>query len=105
MGCKFCNIIAKEEPATIRYEDDEIMVIDNRLRWTPVMLLVMPKKHITQEELWQDMSKLGVVALKMGKELCPKGFRIISNFGRDAKQSEVHAHVHVLGGMDLGLYA
>ena len=37
-GCVFCKIVAKEEPATIRYEDDEVIVFDNKLTWAPIML-------------------------------------------------------------------
>jgi len=41
----------------------------------------------------------------MGEKHCPGGFRLVSNFGRDAMQSQEHAHVHVLGGTFLGEYA
>jgi diadenosine tetraphosphate (Ap4A) HIT family hydrolase len=41
----------------------------------------------------------------MGKQHCPSGFRILSNFGHDAMQSQPHGHVHVLGGTFLGEYA
>ena len=46
MYCVFCEIVAKREPAKVRYEDDDVMVIDNILRWAPVMMLAMPKKHM-----------------------------------------------------------
>ena len=49
-GCVFCNIVAKEEPATIRYEDDEVIVFDNKLTWAPIMLLAVPKSHTLQED-------------------------------------------------------
>ncbi len=102
--CTFCNIIARAEPATIRYEDDEVLVFDNRLRWVPVMLLVVPKQHITQEELWQNPAAAGRVAVQMGKRYCPNGFRILSNFGEDGMQSQSHGHLHVIGGAFLGEY-
>ena len=105
MECVFCEIVAGREPSTVRYEDDEIIVIDNRMRWAPVMMLVMPKKHMSQEELWRDMDRVGKVAVDIGEEYCPNGFRLISNFGRDAMQSQDHGHVHILGGMYLGPYA
>src|SRR5687768_935255 len=46
--CVFCNIVAGTEPARIHYQDDDIIVFDNRLRWAPVMILIMPKQHMTQ---------------------------------------------------------
>ena len=102
--CTFCHIIARKEPATVRYEDGDVIVFDNLLRWVPVMLLVAPKRHVSQEELWREMGSLGRVAVEMGKLYCPQGFRILSNFGHDAMQSQLHGHLHVLGGTHLGLY-
>lgn len=105
--CVFCDIIARREPANIRYEDEEVIVFDNRLRWTPVMLLVVPKQHMGQEEMWSNgtIARVGAVAVEMGQRLCPNGFRLLSNFGYDAMQSQEHGHLHVLGGMHLGPYA
>ena len=105
--CTFCNIIAGKMSATIHYEDDEVIVIDNILNWAPVMLLVMPKRHLTQKQLWSDqvMVKLGRIAMEMGDRLCPRGYRLLSNFGHDAMQSQPHGHIHLLGGEHLGPYA
>ncbi len=103
--CVFCEIVARREPAFILYETDDVIVIRNRLRWVPVMLLSMPKQHRTQVELWGDMDEVGAAAVQMGQEHCPGGFRLLSNFGFDAMQSQEHAHVHVIGGAYLGEYA
>ena len=102
--CVFCEIVARREPAEILYEDDEVLVFRNRLRWVPVMLLAVPKAHKTQAEMWDDMGRVGEVAVRMGKEHCPDGFWLLSNFGYEAMQSQEHAHVHVLGGTFLGEY-
>ncbi len=104
MYCTFCEIVAGREPATIRYEDDEVLVFDNLLRWVPVMLLVVPKRHVSQEELWRDIGRVGQVAVAMGNKYCPRGFRLLSNFGEDGMQSQPHGHIHVLGGTHLGIY-
>ena len=105
MPCVFCEIIARREPGKIRYEDDEVIVIDNRIRWAPVMLLAMPKAHMTQQEFWKsNMAKVGAVAVQMGEKYCPNGFRLLSNFGQDAMQSQDHGHVHIVGGFFLGPY-
>lgn len=103
--CVFCEIIAGREPAEVLYQDDEVIVFRNRLRWVPVMLLSVPKKHLTQAELWADLGRVGQLAVEMGEKHCPGGFRLVSNFGRDAMQSQEHAHVHVIGGTFLGEYA
>jgi histidine triad (HIT) family protein len=104
-SCVFCEIVAGREPAEVLYEDDDVMVFRNRLRWVPVMLLSVPKKHMTQAELWQDLGRVGAIAVKMGQEHCPRGFRLLSNFGYEAMQSQEHGHVHVIGGTFLGEYA
>lgn len=103
--CVFCNIVAGREPAEVIYEDADMIVIRNVLRWVPLMLLAMTKTHTTQAELWADhVGYVGREAARIGRELCPGGFRLVSNFGYDGKQSQEHGHVHILGGMFLGDY-
>lgn len=103
--CVFCEIAAKREPADIVLETDDVMVFRNRLRWTPVMLLAIPKQHMTQADLWADMGEVGKAAVQAAQEHCPNGYRFISNSGYDGMQSQSHAHVHILGGQFLGEYA
>ena len=105
--CTFCDIVTRRGPATIRYEDEQVVVFDNLLKWVPVMLLVIPKRHMTQAELWTDSMIAPVVEVgaKMGAQYCPGGFRLLANFGRDAMQSQEHGHLHVIGGTHLGPYA
>ena len=106
LPCDFCDVVARRAPATVRYEDTELIVFRNTLRWVPVMLLVAPKRHMDQEEFWGSrlFARAAGLALKLGREDCPQGFRILSNFGRDALQTQKHGHLHLLGGADLGLY-
>ncbi len=103
--CVFCGVVTGTEPATIYYQDDQVMVIKNLLHWVPVMLLVLPKIHMTQEEFWLDIQHAAQVAVTIGKEQCPGGFRLLSNFGHDALQTQEHGHIHILGGVRLGRYA
>jgi histidine triad (HIT) family protein len=107
MECIFCEIVAGRSPATVHYKDDQVIVIANKLTWVPLMLLALPKKHMTQSQLWQDpmLERMGQVLVKMGNAFAPGGFRVISNFGRDALQTQEHAHIHLLGGTSLGPYA
>ena len=103
--CVFCDIVAGREPANVLYEDDDVIVIQNILRWVPIMLLAMTKEHRTQSELWADIGKVAKVAAEIGTQYCPRGFRVLSNFGYDAMQSQDHGHVHIIGGVHLGPYA
>ena len=106
-NCVFCRIVAGSEPARVRYLDEDIIAIVNRLTWVPVMLMVMPKQHVTQMQMWNSdlMQRLGNTAVNLGAMCCPNGFRILSNFGHDGLQSQSHGHLHVIGGSALGEYA
>ena len=105
--CTFCDIVAGRIPANVRHEDDDVIVFDNELEWVPVMLLLVPRRHMSQGELWSDgalLAKIGALAVRLGRDRCPNGFRILSNFGHDALQTQPHGHVHVIGGSPMGLY-
>ena len=111
--CTFCEIVAGRLPSRKVHEEDDILVFHNRLNWFRVQIMLIPKRHMTQSELWQSgdlMSRIGKLAVQLGEEMCPDGYRIVSNFGRDALQTQFHAHVHLIGGKnliggaDLGLY-
>lgn len=105
--CTFCEIVSGRQPANVRYEDEDILVFDNRLDWAPVMLLVVPKLHMTQTELWTSgnlFARMSSLAVAMGEQHCPDGFRLLSNFGPDGMQSQSHGHLHVVGGQRLGPY-
>ena len=104
--CVFCRIVAGQSPARVRYLDNDIIVFDNLLDWAPLMLLVMPKEHLSQIGMWDSalLPRLGRLAVDLGAMYAPNGFRILSNFGRDGLQSQGHGHLHVVGGAFLGHY-
>ena len=94
--CVFCEIVAGREPATIFYEDEDVVVFENVLGWSRVMLLVVPRDHRSQTDLWRDLGTAGRIAVEQGQERAPEGFRILSNFGPWGMQSQPHGHLHVL---------
>jgi len=108
-GCVFCEIAAGNSPARFehRVSDDgkflnhpDLVAFHNRLDWARVMLLVVPRSHITQGEFWTGdvLNEAARLAVELGESLCPEGFRLISNFGRPAHQSQEHAHLHLVSG-------
>ena len=112
-NCVFCQIVAGKSPARVRYLDNDIIAIVNRLVrdepdpwWPPLMLLVMPKEHLTQFQMWDSglLPRLGRLAVDLGAMYAPGGFRVVSNFGRDGEQTQTHGHIHVVGGVYLGHY-
>ena len=105
--CAFCEIIAGRLPSRKIREEDGVIVFDNELDWLPLQILIAPTAHMTQEELWTSgdlLARMGALAVELGRERCPNGYRIVSNIGPDAHQTQPHAHIHVIGGANLGLY-
>ncbi len=101
--CIFCKIIARQIPADIVDEDDNILVFKDIHPKASTHLLIVPKVHIdslaslTQKEselAAHLMLKLPEVARKMGLE----GFRTVINTGREGGQVVFHLHAHLLGG-------
>lgn len=107
--CIFCKIIEKELPSKIRYEDEEIVAIDDINPHAPIHILVIPKKHISDliEATKEDIPLLGkmvYVARELAKDIgiSERGYRLIVNTGRDGGQLIKHLHLHLLGGKNLG---
>ena len=90
----------------MEFEKKRNFVFRNILTLVPIMLLVAPNNHLSQTEFWTSklFQKASNLAVEIGASESPEGFRILSNFGDDALQTQVHAHLHVLGGTALGLY-
>lgn len=108
-NCIFCKIISKEIPATIVYEDNEILAFRDIHPVAPTHVLVIPKKHISSlNELQEDdellIGKIYTVINKIAKQegVSEKGFRVIVNCGEDGGQEVKHLHFHLLGGKKLG---
>ena len=104
--CVFCDVIANRVPRKVRYQDNELIVFENALDWVPIMYIIAPKVHLTQSEFWCSSLFLNAtrVAVQIGESDAVNGFRLVSNFGDDAMQSQPHGHLHLLGGDHLGLY-
>jgi histidine triad (HIT) family protein len=101
----FEKIIAKKIPATILFEDDWYIVINDIQPQAPVHLLVIPKKPIpTLNDLTEADAELvgGMFLLARGvmKKLGHTDYRTVFNCGPRAQQSVFHIHLHVLAGRD-----
>ena len=108
--CIFCKIIKKEIPATIVYEDDEVIAFKDIHPITPVHILVIPKKHISSlvDLIKEDEAVIGKIYSVINKiaeqeGILDKGFRVIVNCGEDGGQVVKHVHFHLLGGKKLGV--
>ena len=103
--CAFCRIIARQSPADIVYEDDDVLAFKDIYPKAPVHLLIVPKRHIASltETGDGDVAVLGrcVVAARRLAETtgyAEKGFRLSVNTGPEGGQVVYHVHFHFTAG-------
>ncbi|MGV8884905.1 MAG: histidine triad nucleotide-binding protein [Microbacteriaceae bacterium] len=100
----FSKIIAREIPADIVFEDDEVIAFRDIAPQAPVHLLVVPKteQYRTVTELAAGDPTLLARVVEVSNELAVKHangeFRLIFNSGESAGQTVFHVHAHVLSG-------
>jgi len=109
MSCLFCKIINREIPASIVYEDDQLLAFDDINPQAPTHVLVVPKKHIaTLNDLEEDDEALVGTLVRRGAAIAKErgidavGYRTVFNTNRGAGQTVFHIHLHVIGGRSLG---
>jgi histidine triad (HIT) family protein len=105
----FLKIIRREVPATIEYEDDDIIAIRDIAPLAPIHILIIPKKLIpTANDIAEvDAPLIGrmfLVAKVIAKEkgIADNGYRLVMNVNKDGGQMVYHLHLHLLGGQKLG---
>lgn len=101
--CLFCQIIAKEIPAKVIFEDDLSVAFRDVNPQAPTHLLIVPRKHIQSlsasgEEDSALLGHLQRAAARVAREAGVSSFRLVTNNGRGAGQSVDHLHYHLLGG-------
>lgn len=103
--CLFCKIVQKEIPATILYEDEQVIAFKDIAPTAPVHFLVIPKKHLeTVNDLAKESSDIvshifrviPVIAEQEG--IASSGYRVVANCGSHGGQEVYHLHFHVMGG-------
>lgn len=107
--CIFCRIAAGQIPATMLYDDGEVLAFRDINPEAPVHLLIVPRRHIsTLNDLNEaDAALIGrlylagkQVAAELGVAEC--GYRTVINCNRDAGQIVFHVHMHLLAGREMG---
>jgi len=105
MSCLFCNIAQKKIPATLVYEDDDVVAFKDLNPQAPTHVLVIPRKHIetlndVQPEDAELIGKVILAAKKIAKENghAEAGYRLVLNCNKEAGQTVFHIHCHLLGG-------
>lgn len=105
----FEKIIAREIPATIVYEDDQVIAFRDIKPQAPAHILIIPKKPIPRiaEAKPEDQHLLGLLLLRAAQVaaqsgLSQSGYRLVINNGPDAGEAVPHLHCHIIGGRKLG---
>jgi histidine triad (HIT) family protein len=100
--CVFCQIIQKQLPASVVYEDEQIVAFLSNRPVNEGHTLVVPKKHyaniyeISEDETAYLFKIAKQVALAVRDSIDAEGIRIVQNNGEAAGQVVFHLHVHVI---------
>ena len=108
-SCLFCRIAAREIPADIVRESDEVVAFRDVNPQAPTHILLIPKEHVTSVAELGDVHG-GVLAdimqaasqLARAEGIADSGWRLVTNVGPDAGQAVFHLHFHLLGGRAMG---
>jgi histidine triad (HIT) family protein len=106
--CLFCKIVAKQTPAKILFEDDELLAFHDINPAAPTHVLVIPKEHLTSlaDGTPDHVTLFGKLMLAAARAatltgVAESGYRVVANTGPNAGQSVFHLHIHMLGGRAL----
>jgi len=107
-NCLFCQVVTKEIPSKLVYEDDRALAFQDIHPQAPVHLLLIPKKHF---DTMLDIQPADLSLLTHLMELIPKlakehglaksGFRTVINTGSNGGQTVYHLHLHLIGGRQM----
>ncbi len=106
--CLFCKIVAGDIPSSKVLETETSYAFRDINPEAEVHVLVVPKAHYEDaEELAKDPRALADVVsagaqVAKQAEIDKTGFRMVFNTGDHAGRTVFHAHLHVLGGEQLG---
>lgn len=105
----FEKIIAREIPAKVVFEDEDVLAFHDVNPQAPVHVLIVPKRVVprldeAKESDAQLLGKLILAAAQIARDLGidESGYRLVINNGSDAGESVPHLHVHLLGKRSLG---
>jgi diadenosine tetraphosphate (Ap4A) HIT family hydrolase len=106
----FARILRGEIPSNKVYEDEHALAFHDINPQAPVHILVIPKgayvswddfsERAPAEEIAGFVKAVGHVARTQG--MVTRGYRLLSNIGRNGGQEVPHLHVHIFGGGPLG---
>ena len=101
-NCVFCQIIRKEAPSSVVFEDAEVVAFMDIRPVAEGHTLVIPRQHYvdiydTPEEVVANIHKITKrVANAVKKATGADGISIVQQNGKAAGQDIFHIHIHVI---------
>jgi histidine triad (HIT) family protein len=100
--CVFCQIIRKQLPASVVYEDEQVIAFLSNRPVNEGHTLVLPKKHyeniyeISEEEVAYLFRVVKRIVHAVRDAMGAEGIRVVQNNGWAAGQVIFHMHVHII---------
>lgn len=103
----FTQIINREIPADIVFEDDQCLAFRDVNPQAPTHVLLIPKRPVASLDNLSEsdaalaghlMMQVPKIADQLGLS---GGYRTVINTGADGGQTVFHLHIHILGGRQL----
>jgi histidine triad (HIT) family protein len=109
--CLFCKIVAGDVPATVVHRTERTLAFRDISPQAATHVLVVPNEHhedalelaTRAPDLLAEVLAAGAEVAK-GEGIAESGYRLVFNTGTDAGRTVFHAHLHVVGGEQLGLF-
>ncbi|MDQ1299813.1 MAG: histidine triad family protein [Patescibacteria group bacterium] len=112
MNCIFCQIVERDAPATIVFENEAVLGILPIEPITEGHTLIIPKKHSTNvlDMDQADLIEVTKISQELGRQILVQqnasGLNLLHAAGEDAQQSVFHTHFHLVprnsgDGLDL----
>lgn len=103
--CVFCKIVARDVPAEVVAETEQLLAFRDLNPQAPLHALVIPKAHIpTVNDLAAEEEGLVGAMVGLARDIAAKegvsqqGYRLVLNCERGAGQTVFHIHLHLLAG-------
>ncbi len=98
--CIFCDIVGKKIPATVVFEDEDVIAFADTAPRAPVHLLVVPKTHVgsidgVDSGQAERIGRIVLAAAAVGTRKTNGNFTLEINSGDRVEVG--HFHVHVKG--------
>jgi histidine triad (HIT) family protein len=106
--CLFCKIVAGDIPSDVVHESETTFAFRDVQPQAPTHVLVVPRSHlpnaatVATEEPEVVVDLVNAAKAVADQEGLDDGYRLVFNTGAVAHQTVFHAHLHVLGGRQMG---